>query len=221
MSVTQGSMAKPVLLICGCRKYEEYLHAAIRRMTRPEWEVIGLLGGAETTTFDADTRILTVATPDTYERLPKKLHAAYSWITVNRPGIPGIFKTDEDLLFDMSALVTAIREYATTPYWGVTSSVCHAAPVHPGRIQQRFEDKTLTPVHQTAVYCFGAGYWLSATVLPRIVEAAADYDGSALEDVCTGYVMNRAGWQPKRIPVVWQEVPRAPNLLALGKNVSR
>ena len=206
---------KPILLICGCRKYEAYLHAAIRRMARPEWEIIGLLGGSTVTHYDPATKILTVATPDTYERLPKKLHAAYSWIAANRPGIPGIFKTDEDLLFDMPALVQTVLAKQALSYWGVTASICQEAPVNIHRIQERFEDKSLKPKHQAAVYCFGAGYWVSAAALPTVVAAASEYETSALEDVCTGYVMNRAGWTPQRHRVSFKEVPRNEELLRM------
>ena len=206
---------KPILLICSCRKYEEYLHAAIRRMSRPEWTVVGLLGGATTTSYDPVSKILTVATPDTYECLPKKLHAAYSWIVANRPGIPGIFKTDEDLLFDVSLLVQAVLENTTRPYWGVTKAICKEAPISVARMQKQFDDISMRPMQQAAVYCYGAGYWISASALPAIVAAASDYKASVLEDVCTGYVMNRAGWIPTRIRVEWEEVPRNEELLRM------
>lgn len=208
---------KPVLLVCGCRKYEEFVHAALGRFDRPEWELIGLLGDPTTSvaSFNEAKRILTVPTADTYERLPTKLHAAYSWIFANRPGTPGVFKTDEDLLFDVPTLATTVMANTTTPYWGVTASLCQEAEVNQFRIQNRFEDKTLTPRHQSAAYCFGAGYWLSKEALPHIIAAKDVYDSSCLEDVCTGYVMNRAGWSPQRIQVLFKEVPRTPELLKL------
>lgn len=209
------STKKPILLICGCRKYEDYLHAAIKRMSRSEWDVIGIRGGGDTTSFDEGSRILTLDSVDTYEALPAKLHAAYTWIHVNRPGIPGIFKTDDDMLFDLPALAATVAANTKIPYWGVTASICQAAPVNNTRIMNRFEDKTLTPSHQSAVYCFGAGYWLSSGALLHVVAASADYKGSALEDVCTGFVLNRAGIVPQKIPVNCKEVPRVPQLLAL------
>ena len=209
------SKPKPVLLICGCRKYEEYLHAAITRFNRPEWEIIGIRGGTEPTSYDPATRILTIEAADTYEALPAKLHAAYSWIHANRPGIPGIYKTDDDMLYDVPLLAKTLIENLERPYWGVTASICQAAQVNEGRIQSRFEDKSLRPTHQSAVYCFGAGYWLGATVLPTIVAAIDDYKASALEDVCTGHVLNRAGWMPVRIRIPCQEHPRNPQLLSL------
>lgn len=207
--------SKPILLICGCRKYEEYLHAAIQRFDRPEWEIIGIRGGQEPTSYDPVTRVLTLEAADTYEALPAKLHAAYTWIHANRPGIPGIYKTDDDMLYNIPLLAKTVIDKTNLPYWGVTASICQAAQVNLARIQERFEDKTLRPTHQTAVYCFGAGYWLSAAVLPTIVAAADEYKASALEDVCTGYVLNRAGWTPARIRIPCQEHPRIPQLLSL------
>lgn len=207
-------MAKPVLLICGCRKYEQYLHAAIKRMSRPEWEVIGIRGGSiRNANLDEETRILSLPCDDTYEALPAKLHAAYVWITANRPGLPGIFKTDEDILFDMPALTAAIVANAALPYWGVTRSLCKAGTIPVSRIEDRFEDKSLRPTHQSAVYCFGAGYWLSAEVLPTICAATEEYAKSMLEDVCTGYVLNKGGWGPKKFFITFGEVPRDKSLL--------
>lgn len=209
---------KPVLLISGCRKYEDYLHAAIKRMSRPEWTIIGIRGSPATdcsgsAIFDEESQILTLPVADTYEALPAKLHAAYKWIYENRPGIPGIFKTDDDMTFDISGLAIAIGRYAKVPYWGVTASICKAAPVNTGRIVARFEDKSLRPTHQSAVYCFGAGYWMAAISLPAVAAAAEDYASSALEDVCTGFVMNRQGFMPAKIPIQCKEVPRSQQLL--------
>jgi hypothetical protein len=206
-------MSRPILLVCGCRKYEEYLHAAIRRFDHPEYEVIGFLGG-DKESFDPVTRILTLPTPDTYETLPTKLHAAFTWIQKFRPGTPGVFKTDDDMMFDMDAMVTTIIANTTIPYWGITASVCKAATISPERILNRFENTSLRPSHQTAAYSFGAGYWVSKDALPLIVAAAADYKASVLEDVCTGFVMNRAGIMPHRIRFPYKEVPRNPELLA-------
>ena len=205
---------RPVLLICGCRKYEKYLHAAIKRMSRPEWEVIGICGGGiRNANLDETTRILTLPNNDTYEGLPSKLHAAYRWIRENRPGLPGIFKTDDDILFDMPQLAAAVVANAALPYWGVTASICKSAPVPVDRIRLRFDDKTLRPRHQSAVYSFGAGYWLSAEVLPTICAATEEYANSPLEDVCTGYVLNKGGWGPKKFRIAFTEVPRDKKLL--------
>ena len=206
---------RPVLLIAGCQKYRDYLTAAIQRLSKGPWTTIGIVGGGAQTVFDPSSHILTIAIADTYEALPSKLHAAYKWIYENFPGIPGIFKTDEDILFDMPALAAAIETNQDLAYWGVTYSMCREAPVNAQRIALRFDDKTRIATHQTAIYCFGAGYYMSAAALPVICEAAADYADSVLEDVCTGFVLNRARIFPKKVPVAFREVPRGPQLLAL------
>jgi hypothetical protein len=186
-------------------------------MTRPEWNVIGLLGDPtlKEPSWDKTRHVLTVPNADTYETLPAKLHAGYSWLFARLPGIPGIFKTDDDIVFDLNLLAKAIEANKELPYWGVTASICEATHVKESTITLRFEDKSLRPTHQAAVYCFGAGYWMSAEMLPHIRDAGADYDTSVLEDVCTGFVMNRAGITPKRTRVPFIEMPRNAQLLSV------
>jgi hypothetical protein len=199
----------PVILICGCKKYEKYLSAAMKRMARAEYEIIGVLGGAKgNSSYDSSTRILSLAVPDTYEGLPKKIYAAFAWIYKNRPGIPGIFKTDDDMLFHMNSLVRNIRKHQTLPYWGVACSSCQEGAVDKERINTRFEDKELRPRHQKAAYCFGWGYWISKDSLPVIIAAEKTYHTSFLEDVCTGYVLNQAGIKPVRINFPYKEIAR-------------
>lgn len=207
---------KPVLLICSCKAYEEYLHAALRRMTHPSWTVVGLLGGSSETVYDPATGILTVATPDTYEALPSKIHAALSWIRREMPDVPGVFKTDEDIyFFSKDELAGAIQANLSVPYWGITTDKCKENYVSLIRIAYRFIDKTLRPKHQTAHYCYGGGYWVSAAALDIIQGAGAAYGTSCLEDVCTGYVLNQAGIEPLRIYIRIKEVPRCKELLDL------
>jgi len=210
------TIQKPVLLICGCRKYEAYLHAALRRMDRPEFELIGILGDLSVTspTFDPKTRILTLPVSDTYEALPSKIYAAFAWIYQERPGIPGIFKTDDDMTFDMGAMTQTVLGNMKRPYWGVAVGRCKAAQIPQSRINNQFCDKTLRPSHQAAAYCFGWGYWISANTLPLLIAASTDFQSSVLEDVCTGYVINRAGIAPVRIRFPYKEYARIPELLA-------
>lgn len=208
------SDSKPVLLICGCAKYEEYLHAAIRRCSNPAWTLVGILGGAIETSFHEETRVLHLAVPDTYEALPTKIHTAFSWVSNTWPDAPGIFKTDDDiLLFKISDLVSAINQYKEVPFWGFVTHHCAAQEIPGWRIQARFTDKTLTPSHPESIYCFGHGYWISKAALPHILAAKAEYDAAFMEDICTGYVMNRAGIKPEHHTIVYRECPRVPELL--------
>jgi len=211
---------KPIILIAGCRKYEPYVIAAIHRFAAYKgWEVIGIIGDPtlSAAVYDPATKLLTLPCSDVYEHLPAKLHAAYSWIAENRPGIPGIFKTDEDILFSLKDLTAAVEQHKGVPYWGVTASICKAAPVAQWRVSDRFSDVSQKPTHQSAVYCFGAGYWISAMALPIVVGASRDYKASALEDVCTGFVLNRAGIFPIKVRVPFSEMPRDAALLSLEK----
>jgi hypothetical protein len=197
----------PILLICGCRRYKEYLTAAIERFRRQTgWEVIGVVGDAETN-FDPDTRVLTVTAGDTYETLPAKLHAAFVWISKHRPLCPGVFKTDDDMVFDRAALVDTIYSNLAVPYWGVKVDACSAGVIEKAGI-------VANATHQAAVYCYGAGYWVSARAL-KVVIAADDYRSSYIEDVCTGFVLNRVGIVPQRIRVPHKEESRTPDLLLL------
>lgn len=205
---------KPVLLVCGCKKYEVYLRAALRRFERSEFELIGILGGGTgEPTFNETTRILCLPVADTYEALPSKIHAALEWVSKERPGIPGIFKTDDDMIFDMNALVTTVLANQQRPYWGVAAGTCKEGAITEKRINERFDDKSLRPSHQSAAYCFGWGYWISSKALPILVAAADDYKTSVLEDVCTGYVLNRNRITPVRIRFPYKEMPRVPELL--------
>ena len=216
MSTVDSEYSGPILFLCGCQKYREYLDAAMRRMQSPAWRTVGVVGGGTgSSVYDAATQILSLAVPDTYEALPTKVHAAFSWIHKQFPNASGVFKTDDDMIFpNLKMLAFAIDRSKELPYWGGTVSHCQEASVNPMRIELRFDDKSLRPRHQTAFYCFGnAGYWISKAALPLIVAAEEDYKASYLEDVCTGFVMNRAGILPKRILVPCKEVPRGPELL--------
>lgn len=208
----------PILLIGGCHKYLDFLTAAIRRAQQSTtWEVIGVIGDeTKPISFDESTRILCVPVSDVYEALPAKLHAAYCWIRENRPGIPGVFKTDDDILWDIHRLAEAITTNQVLPYWGVRCARCVAGPVNPRRIEHRFADTSLRPSHPAATYCYGWGYWLSATEALPAVCAAASFADAPLEDVCTGAVLNAIGLCPYQVAVPFREVPRSPELLLVS-----
>lgn len=214
---------KPVLLITGCRKYFDYLLAAIKRFSVEQtWEVIGIVGGDQTQ-FDETTRVLTLSVPDTYEALPRKMFAAFEWIHKHRPGA-GVFKTDDDIVFDVPALAQKVHANKFLCYWGVAVGQCNEARVSTQRIQNRFTEpnnpalKLCPPTHQKATYCFGWGYWLSPDTIPLLTDekAKAEYEKSFLEDVCTGFLLNSHDILPARIRPPFQECARTPELLTLS-----
>lgn len=208
--------AKPILLIGGCRKYLDFLNAAIRRATASTaWEVIGVIGDGPLN-YDETTHILTLPVSDVYEKLPAKLHAAYCWIQENRPAIPGVFKTDDDILWNIPKLAEAVIKYQDIPYWGVRCDRCVAGPVHPRRIANRFADVTLRPSHPAATYCYGWGYWLSSAEALPVVCASDQFAEAPLEDVCVGAVLNATGLSPYQVAVPFREVPRTPELLLIS-----
>jgi hypothetical protein len=207
---------KPVLLICGCKKYEPYLHAAIQRFKLSAWTTIGVVGDPTLAepAYDKKTNIVTLPVSDIYERLPAKIYAAIAWVMKTFPEVPGIYKTDDDILYgDIRQVATIIDARPDIPFWGLKTHVCEAAPVNMYRISARFEDTTLRPNHAAAHYCYGHGYWVNRTAIKHILAAKDEYEAAPLEDVCTGSVLNRAGIEPVCIPIPYAEVDRTPKLL--------
>lgn len=213
------SETRPLVLVTGCVKYRLYLEAALRRFDHPALCLVGFVGDPDGTLtapeYDPTTRIVRLPVSDIYEALPAKVHAAFSWAATAFPGVPGIWKTDDDIVYaNKDQLVGTIHALVGEPFWGLFVGACRENQVHPWRIQERFADKTLTPRHQQAIYCYGHGYWVSRAALPHIVAAGEIYRASYLEDVCTGYVLNQARILPRRgIRVPYTELPRGPELL--------
>ena len=210
--------SRPVLLIAGCHKYLPFVEAAMKRMRRPGWRVIGLVGDPAIPAPTLNGHgILTVPVEDTYERLPLKLQAAYTWIYENMPNAPGVFKTDEDILYSVSVddVCRFVNENTSADYWGLYVDRCNEGYINEGRIRLRFTDTSLRPKHQAATYCYGAGYWLSRRSLELVAAAREVYAVSGLEDVCTGFVLNSAGIVPLKAPFHYIEVPRDDKLLRM------
>jgi hypothetical protein len=200
---------KPVLLICGCKKYEPYLHAAIQRFKHDSWTIIGIIGDSYEINYNINTNILSLPVEDTYEALPSKIHAAISWCNTMVPTIPGIFKTDDDIFIDdLELLKKAIFSNITCEYWGLYTEICASANFTIDRINSRFTNKQLRPTFQSAHYCYGHGYWIGKSAIAAIVSAKDEYIASYSEDVCTGYVLNKVNIYPIRIPVTYKEIHR-------------
>lgn len=206
---------RPIILITCCAKYREYLAPAIKRLTHPDWRIIGLVGGAPTTVYDLSNGVLELSAPDNYESLPTKIHAAMEWIHTHFPSIPGVFKTDDDVIFDdLDHLKTIIYKKLNLDYWGNHVSKTDAGIISSWRIDNRFEDKTLRPAYQAATYCFGTAYWVSHNSLGYIAAAEKEFRSSFLEDVCVGFILNKQGIFPERIQLKMREIiPRSPVLL--------
>lgn len=208
------SETRPIVLVCGCQKYRPYLDAALIRFTRPEWHCIGILGDPALNAPELIGNILTLPVPDTYEALPTKIHAAFTWAATNFPASPGIFKTDDDIFMkDISMLVRQVIACQPLPYWGLRVGRCDAGDIAETRIAERFTDTSLRPSHPAAHYGFGHGYWISRETLAHVLAAGDAYRAAFLEDVCTGSVLNAMGITPVRLFLEYMEAPRTPEYL--------
>lgn len=206
-----------MILICGCKKYEEYLRAAIKRHSGKKMlRIVGIMGDPTLTdaSWNETERLLILPTPDTYEDLPKKIHAAVCWINDKWPNTPGIFKTDDDIIFeDLSKLMIFIYRNLSIPYWGGYVERCKKSYINPDRIILRFNDITKRPTHPAAVYCYGLGYWVNSRAMKHIIAAKTQYYDAYIEDVCTGNVLNTNKIYPCKAELPYKEVPRGPELL--------
>ena len=193
----------PIVLILGCQKYKTNLLAAIDRMKLPSYRVIGLVGTTEPTSFDGT--ILSLQVEDSYEYLPRKVHAAFCWIHEHFPETVGIFKTDDDIFFrNQNDLAVAIQTHAQVPFWGTVVAHCSANQVDISRVLRACDDKTLRPRHHAAHYCYGHGYWVSKEAIPTVC-ASTEHRDAFLEDVTTAYILNKKGWYPKYVSIPYEE----------------
>ena len=210
---------RPIIMICGCQKYLPYLKVAMLRMVHPDWQVVGLVGDPTLTEARLDGAIVTLPVPDTYEGLPAKVQAGFTWLATKLPHSVGIFKTDDDIIFPEKHLIHAlIMDNRFRPYWGLRVGNCGESDIPTDRIESRFTDISLRPRHPAVQrYAFGGGYWVGREALPIVAAAEETYRSSALEDVCTGYVLNAANIMPPSIFIPHYEHSRSPEYLVNPK----
>jgi hypothetical protein len=200
--------SKPILLICGCTKYKQSLLSAIRRMEQPGYRIIGIVGNPELeTSFDETTHVLTLKIEDTYEALPFKLQAAFTWIYDHFPDSPGIFKTDDDIYFkNYSILANKITKYKDIPYWCIKKDSCIKHSMHRKTIKKRYNNKILHINIPTSTYCWGAGYWISRKSMNYIIKS--DKLNYGPEDVFFGNILNKHKIIPDSIKIDWKTKKR-------------
>jgi hypothetical protein len=210
---------RPVVLMLACQKYIVYLRAAISRISRSSIRVVGVIGDASQneTQWNEQDSILTVPVSDMYEDLPKKVWAAIEWIYSKWPNTIGIWKTDDDIVYNsVDYLISELYKNASIPYWGLVYEHCAAGIIHEWRVQSRFHDKTqLSRVHQSAQYCWGHGYWINPTAIRLILNNKEEYDTSTAEDICTGFVLNKYLIIPQCICIQYTEKIRTKELLEI------
>jgi len=199
-------MTEPILLICGCQKYKFSLEQAIIRFTNPAYRVIGILGDKNIPT-QFDDSILSLQVEDTYEALPKKIHAAFRWIHENFPDTVGIFKTDDDILLENKALfIKTVLENIKIPYWGFKQQILPKQCLINRQIL-KFENKLLIKPHPAVNFVHGAGYWVSKDLIITVIKSEMN-DHYGPEDVYLAAALNKAGHIPKSIPLKFIEIIR-------------
>lgn len=212
----------PIVLICGCKKYELSLRNAIERLIDPEWKVLGIMGNetAKEPTFDG--KIVTLPVHDSYEYLPEKIVSAMEWCSTQWPEAVGIFKTDDDIVFhDKQELKDTIFRNLSTPYWGtklyttnpslpiperLTHTNLHAIDYELCVLEQivaNYSDKQLKLPKLEAIFCGGPGYWVSKDMISIVSRKDATYGMYTIgpEDTYIGYRMNQCGIYPFELRV--------------------
>lgn len=165
--------------------------------------------------YNPATHILTLPVPDTYEALPRKIITALRYITTRWPDAVGVFKTDDDIVFDYGILLRTLIANTKEAYWGHTAEKCRAGILSRERILSRFADTDSVPSRYPAArYCHGIGYWLRRDAVDIVLQSAGELMTAPIEDVWIGSVLNRRGIYPTPIPLVGcEERPRDEKLL--------
>lgn len=217
---------KPILLICGCKKYKTSLENSFIRFKSPFWTTIGLIGQTEKETYasiENDNTILYVNAIDTYENLPQKIFRAFSWCNQMFPNSPGIFKTDDDILIsDMEEFTKTLLLHMNISYWGFhIDNLEKTILMSNKRIQERFTNKNsdqkieIPPAH----YCWGHGYWVSKQAFKTIANYSEQFDKHGCEDVIMGNALNAYKIYPVVKPLNYKEVERGSILQIKPTNV--
>jgi hypothetical protein len=206
-------MTEPIVMMIGCKEYEPFLHAAIKRLEG--FRVIGVVGDPSLTIPTFDGTIVTLNVDDTYEALPKKVFEGFKWCYHNFPEVVGVLKTDDDIVFkDIAVLKKALSDKSN--FWGFRTQSSPATPVGPLRIQHKFTDKSLRITVPKAQYCWGHGYFLSRKAISLVLESEDIFETYkfGLEDMLIGYALNKKGVYPKQISIAYKEVERNEALLS-------
>jgi len=204
-------MSIPILLICGCQKYKDSLTNALLRFDNPVYKTVGLIGDlTQKTSFDG--KILTLEVEDTYEYLPKKIYMALKWVLINYPDTQGVFKTDDDIyvkdtIHFTNILVTNVK----IPWWGFKMEPLknNAFPDTETSGKHKYTNRNITGHTEIkkGLYLWGAGYWLSNTLLSLICNTI-NYPEVGREDLIIANVIRDAGFLPIEIKTGWTEIVR-------------
>lgn len=205
------------VLICCCHKYYKDYEKCRERWKDictiyPHIKFFYVFGTPGVTKYNSDTSVLELDTEDTYESLPRKIYNAIDYIVKNHPEITGIFKTDDDIEFDdyhdlfseLGSLLDTKIDYA-----GVYVDCCQKMPIHKLRLLKfgKINEKK-TYFHDQAIYCYGAGYYISLFSAKCIQKNERFFYKRYLEDVAVGHILNKYDIFPMKMLSIYREIPR-------------
>jgi len=127
---------------------------------------------------------------DEYEDLPEKVLLAFQWVRETYDRIEGVFKTDDDIVFDVSIL-NYIRLLGWVPYWALQNGHIFHQQIHDhvyARASRPLEVKAL----EKCVHALGRGYYVNQHCIEILTEdIAASTALSYHEDYLVGLLLNR------------------------------
>lgn len=205
------------IIICCCQKYyKNYKKCSKRwadvRHNNPSVKFFYLFGTPGKTKYYSKTSKLKLNVEDDYESLPKKIYSAVHYIIENHPEIKGIFKTDDDIEFyDCHGLVSELESLSNSgkDYAGIVVDICGSSMIQASRLT-KFNNLNNNNVysHDQAMYCHGAGYYISKLAAKHICENKNFIYKRYLEDVTIGHILNRYDIFPIKMHSKCREISR-------------
>lgn len=209
------------IIICCCYKYEKQFERISKYWDKIEKSDNTLkffyLFGDKTISnaeYNETTRKLVLKNDDTYESLPKKIYEAIKYIYNTYANIDGIYKTDDDIVYDdleklVEEIKNCIKKY---DYSGLKIDKTKGGIIKKKRLVKftnTIENKKENSLsYDNATYCYGAGYALSNKAI-KIYLLNKDYvNNQYLEDVCMGHILNMYDIYPNQMKSEYKEIKR-------------
>lgn len=207
------------IVICCCYKYHKNYELCLEKWkdTMSKYSSVFrffyIFGTIGTTKYNENTHILQIDVEDTYDALPKKICKAYEYILTNYPNTKGIFKTDDDIEFtnyDLLPLELLTISQSSIDYAGMfLDQTKTASLIHPLRLQKFSTIKdNVVYSYDKAIYCYGAGYYISKKAIKYICNDSEYVYSRHLEDVTIGYILNKYDIFPTQLHSTCREITR-------------
>jgi hypothetical protein len=203
--VQRDASTQDLALIISCKKYEAKAIQLAGQFDAAHIEYV-IVTGNDTAPIE-NTRALQVGVPDSYEHLPKKVLAAFTWIFENLGTNVGVLKVDDDqALFDGNKLTeTMIRLHGLDAYAGVpVSGVTHDRNWHWGKCSDAVLNTRTYGRPFWRQWAKGGAYYLGPGPLEKLVIAMVRFpglfEGEYYEDKLVGDVLMFEQVELKQLP---------------------